>query len=52
MNGSEEVARECWSVSMRFSFLPEIPAELVVRNPMGRAASAPGTQTAARSGKT
>ena len=31
----EEVARESWSVSMRFSFLPQIPAELVVRNPMG-----------------
>ena len=26
---------ESWSVSMRFSFLPQIPAELVVRNPMG-----------------
>ena len=35
MRGAEEVARESWSVSMRFSFLPEIPAELVVRNPMG-----------------
>ena len=35
MNGGQEVARESWSVSMRFSFLPEIPAELVVRNPMG-----------------
>ena len=35
MNGVQEVARESWSVSMRFSFLPEIPAELVVRNPMG-----------------
>ena len=35
MNRGEEVARESWSVSMRFSFLPEIPAELVVRNPMG-----------------
>ncbi len=31
----EEVARESWSVSMRFGFLPEIPAELVVWNPMG-----------------
>ena len=31
----QEVARESWSVSMRFSFLPEIPAALVVRNPMG-----------------
>ena len=35
MRGAEEVARESWSVSMRFSFLPEIPAALVVRNPMG-----------------
>ena len=35
MNGVQEVARQSWSVSMRFSFLPEIPAELVVRNPMG-----------------
>ena len=35
MNGGEEVARESWLVSMRFSFLPETPAELVVRNPMG-----------------
>ena len=33
--GGEEVARESWSVSMRFSFLPQTPAELVVRNPMG-----------------
>ena len=31
----EEVAREAWSVSMRFSFLPSIPAEQVVYNPMG-----------------
>ena len=31
----EEAAREAWSVSMRFGFLPEIPAELVVHNPMG-----------------
>ena len=35
MRGAEEVARESWSVSIRLSFLPEIPAELVVRNPMG-----------------
>ena len=35
MRGGEELARESWSVSIRFSFLPEIPAELVVRNPMG-----------------
>ena len=34
MRGVEKVAREPWSVSTRFSFLPEIPAELVVRNPM------------------
>ena len=33
--GGEELARESWSVSLRFSFLPAIPAELVVRNPMG-----------------
>ena len=30
-----EAAREAWSVSMQFGFLPEIPAELVVHNPMG-----------------
>ena len=30
-----EVAREAWSISMRFGFRPEIPAELVVHNPMG-----------------
>lgn len=35
MCGGEELARECWSVSLRFSFLPQVPAELVVRNPMG-----------------
>ena len=35
MRGAEEVAREPWSVSMRFSFLPEIPAELVVLQPDG-----------------
>ena len=35
MRRGEELARESWSVSMRFSFLPQIPAELVVRNPMG-----------------
>ena len=33
--GVEEVARESWSVSMRFRYLTEIPAELVVWNPMG-----------------
>ena len=33
VRGGAEVARESWSVSMRFSFLPQIPAELVVRNP-------------------
>ena len=37
----EEVARESWSVSMRFSFLVEIPAELIVRNPMGIVISFP-----------
>ena len=31
----EEVAREAWSVSMRFGFLPSIPSEQVVYNPMG-----------------
>ena len=31
----EEVARESWSVSIRFGFLAEVPAELVVWNPMG-----------------
>ena len=35
VRNGEELARESWSVSMRFAFLPEIPAELVVRNPMG-----------------
>ena len=30
-----EVAREGWSVSIRFGFLAQIPAELVVHNPMG-----------------
>ncbi len=30
-----EAAREAWSVSMRFGFRPQIPAELVVHNPMG-----------------
>ena len=33
-NGAE-VGREAWSLSMQFEFLPEIPAELVVHNPMG-----------------
>ena len=33
--GSEELGRESWSVSMQFRFLSEIPAELVVWNPMG-----------------
>jgi type IV secretory pathway TrbF-like protein len=33
--GSEMVERESWSVSMQFIFLTEIPAELVVWNPMG-----------------
>ena len=35
LRGGEEVGRESWSVSMQFRFLPEIPAELVVWNPMG-----------------
>ena len=30
-----EAAREAWSVSMRFGFRPQIPEELVVRNPTG-----------------
>ena len=35
LRGAEEVGRESWSISMQFRFLPEIPAELVVWNPMG-----------------
>ena len=35
MRGGNEVERESWSISMQFRFLPEIPAELVVWNPMG-----------------
>ena len=35
MRAGQEQARESWSVSMQFRFLPEIPAELVVWNPMG-----------------
>ena len=35
MANGAEVGRESWSVSLRFAFLPEIPAELVVWNPMG-----------------
>ena len=31
----QEAARESWAVSMQFRFLTEIPAELVVWNPMG-----------------
>ena len=31
----QEIARESWSVSMQFRFLTEIPAELVIWNPMG-----------------
>ena len=30
-----ELERESWSVSMQFRFLPEIPADLVIWNPMG-----------------
>ena len=41
MRGGGELARESWSVSMRFSFLPEIPAQLVVHNPMGIVISLP-----------
>ena len=32
--GGQEAGRESWSVSMQFRFLPEIPGELVVWNPM------------------
>jgi len=35
LRNGEEVGRESWSLSMQFGFLPEIPAELVVHNPMG-----------------
>ena len=35
MRAGQEEARESWSVSMQFRFLPEIPGELVVWNPMG-----------------
>ena len=35
LRAGEEVARESWSVSIRFGFLAEVPAELVVWNPMG-----------------
>ncbi len=35
MRAGQEIARESWSVSMQFRFLPEIPGELVVWNPMG-----------------
>ena len=31
----QEAGRESWSVSMQFRFLPEIPGDLVVWNPMG-----------------
>ena len=30
-----EMARECWSVSLQFLFLQEIPPDLIVYNPMG-----------------
>ena len=35
MRAGQAQARESWSVSMQFRFLPEIPGELVVWNPMG-----------------
>ena len=35
MQGASERSRESWSVSMQFRFLPEIPGDLVVWNPMG-----------------
>ena len=35
MRAGQALARESWSVSMQFRFLPEIPSELVVWNPMG-----------------
>lgn len=31
----EEVARERWSVSLQFTFLPEVPPDLLPVNPMG-----------------
>ena len=31
----QEVGRESWSVSLQFRFLTQIPAELVIWNPMG-----------------
>ena len=35
LRNGRETGRESWSVSMQFGFLPMIPAELVVWNPMG-----------------
>ena len=35
LRAGAEAGREAWSISMRFGFRPEIPAELVVHNPMG-----------------
>ena len=39
MAAGVEVGRESWAVSMRFGYLVEIPAELVIWNPMGIAIS-------------
>ncbi|MDE0083092.1 MAG: VirB8/TrbF family protein [Gammaproteobacteria bacterium] len=33
--GEQEIRRERWSITLRFEFLDELPAELVVYNPMG-----------------
>ena len=34
-NRERETARERWSLSLKFIFIPEIPPDLVVTNPMG-----------------
>ena len=31
----QEVERQRWSLSLKFIFVPEIPTDLVVANPMG-----------------
>ncbi len=35
LSAGQETLRERWSLTLRFEFLPAIPAELVVYNPMG-----------------
>ena len=35
LNSGNEVARERWSVSLQFTFLAEVPADLMPTNPMG-----------------